>query len=203
MARGFEVGRGKRPGVGAVVGGGSGRGSGLLSAGEVTGGAQWHRGQGARRRRRAEAAGAWAASSALCAPDTCSAPDGGFREDRGCAATRPVQAFRHSGERTRAPTGHALDLGSRPNGGAAPGDSPRPFPGPCLGRQQPGGRAIGRTHVLRAPRALLPPRRRRTPRTGSPLAEPPPVTRRSCGTSLRTHRSAHRTGRTALHSPNP
>lgn len=86
-----------------------------------SGAARGHRSQSGRRRRRAESAGAWAASSALCAPRTCSAPDGRFREDKGCPATRPVQAFRHSGERSRAPRGHARGLGSRPNGGAVEG----------------------------------------------------------------------------------
>lgn len=90
-------------------------------------GCLWHGGR--RRRPGAGSADAWAASSALWAPRARSAPGRGLRQGRGDAAARPVQGFRHSGERTRASPSHAYGGTSRPNGGG---------PGCAVGRCRDG-----------------------------------------------------------------
>jgi hypothetical protein len=75
-----------------------------------------------------------AASSALCAPRAWSAPGAGLLRDKGGTAARPVQTFRHSGERGGPLRGHAHGRASRPKGGgadsAATAPAPRPTPTP-------------------------------------------------------------------------
>lgn len=95
---------------------------------------------GCRRRRRAESAETWAASSALCAPRAWSASAWWFLNGLGGMPAGPVQAFRHSGERNRAPRGHACDRPSRPNGGrcSVGGGPDRPRRGPTHLRQRSG-----------------------------------------------------------------
>jgi hypothetical protein len=234
MTPSFEVGRGKRTGVGTgvrrAVGDGFGRAPRLPPVDEMcgrhdsrsrvaqdgrcactatgrcpgSGTTPGHRSQGGHRRRRAASADAWAASSALCAPRTCSAPDGGSREDKGCTATRPVQAFRHSGERSRAPPGHARGLGSRPNGGGAK-ETDRERQLPVVGRRRPGAQPIGRTRPFLAlcACALRPPPCRPAHPGQSPPVGSPPGTRGPCGTRRRTHHAVRLTEGIAQHSPNP
>lgn len=76
---------------------------------------------GGRRRRRAESAVAWEGFlCALCASIEFGAGAGGLRRGRGSAASRPVQPFRHSGERRGRPPSHArgaAPCASRPPGG--------------------------------------------------------------------------------------